>query len=253
MRRITLSLGVAFFAHIAYGALALITAVAVSAELHALGVDPADAESVLELFARGGTFNPPVRVLLAGLAAAFFITPLLEAALAAATSGAPSLREILRLTTVLAPASFGLVFTTAVLALGALGFAALAPLSALLLTEELYDDRARLGWRALSALPSVAVLLGAGVAIDAGRVHLAWGGSLLTATAQGVRAAGSRLYPFYVLTLALGIAASVAHASFGRTNDASSLIAGGVVLLVRPLSRAALMLAVARRERSAQT
>jgi hypothetical protein len=101
---------------------------------------------------------------------------------------------------------------------------------------------------ALAAVPCLGILLGFGVSVDVARLHLARGANVLDALRRGVRATLTRLAPIYAISLALGVAASVGHGWAGRTNDASTLIAGGVLLFVRPISRAAFMLVASRHE-----
>jgi hypothetical protein len=248
MRHALRTLAVALIAHVVVATIALLTAVAALAELRARNVDYLDPESVLEMFVRDGVLAAPVNVVIAGLVAALCVSPFLEIALAGVAARGASLSETFRGAARFTPASAFLALITALVMLGALGLAMLAPWGVYALTDEVFDDRARAGYVALASAPALAVLLGFGVAVDVGRIHLSRGELLLTAVSRGLRATLTRLFPFYVSMLALGVAASITHACMGRNDDASSLAAGGVILLLRPLSRAVFMLVAARHD-----
>jgi hypothetical protein len=248
MKRAARTLGAALVGHAVFWVLALVTTAAARAELVARGVDHLDPEAILEMFIRDGLLTAPARVVFVGLAAAVCVAPLLEIALALSATRARSLGEAFRDAVRLTPASLGVMVLAAVATCVALGLASLAPWGATLFTERVYDDRARAAIVTLAATPVLAILLGFGVTVDVARLHLASGARALDALARGLRATLTRLAPIYAVSLALGVAASVGHAWMGRTNDASTLIAGGALLFVRPIARAAFMLVASRHE-----
>jgi hypothetical protein len=247
MKRAFLTMAASMIAHVVFWAIALVTASAAHAEFLARGIDHLDAERLLELAVRDGLWSGATSVLVAGMIAALCISPFLEMALAGTAAGS-GLRAAFREAARLTPASAVLTLTAAFVTVAVLGFAAILPWGIDLLLADHFDDRAHAFAVAIASTPALVALLPFGLAVDVGRLRLARGGALLESVACGFRATRSRLFALYVMTLAAGLAASVAHAWLGRNDDAPSLIAGGVVLLVRPVTRAAFMLVAARHE-----
>lgn len=251
MSRLARTASVALISHLVFAGLAWITAHGVDAELRGRGVDLLEVDRVLEHLLREGPLSAPVRVLLAGLVAGLCLTPYFEAAVASAAARASSFREAFRDAVHLTPASVGLGLLALPIAALVLALAALAPWAIYALTTDVHDDLRRAWFLGVSLLPAAFVALAFGVTLDVGRLRIARGHTLREALVGGLRAVFSSVLPLYGLTVALGFVAGCAHAALGRNDDASSLVAGGVVLLVRPLSRALFMWVAARHRHAA--
>jgi hypothetical protein len=248
MKRALLTLAAATIAHAVFWAISLATAAAAHGELRARGIDLLEPEGLLEMGVRDGLFSAPVNVVIAGMLAALCVSPLLEMAVAGAASGTSSLRAAYREAIRLTPASAVATLASAVATVSVLGFAALVPWGVDAFLDDGFDDRTRAGALALALTPALGALLAFGVSVDVGRIRLARGGALLDSVGRGFRASWSTLLPLYTVTLSVGLVASVAHAWLGRNDDAPSLVAGGVVLFARPVSRVLFMLVAARHE-----